>query len=109
MQWIEQQVFYTHSKTILQSIRQKQPIFLLNAQTQELHGVFQRAPDAQLLQQDLTSPPGPHGYQVRHVLSVAASMHLSAQCLTPTLTLKNRIQKYPACQCTNCCQSECGD
>ncbi len=61
-QWVQQQVFYTQSRTIQQSIRQKQPIFLLDAERQEVHGVFQR--DVQLLQQDLTSPPGPQGYQV---------------------------------------------
>lgn len=62
-QWLEQRVFYIQDRTILQSIRQKQPIFLLDAQAQRLHGVFQRVQD--MLQQDLTSPPGQHGYQVR--------------------------------------------
>lgn len=64
------QVFYTRDKTLMQSIRQRHPILLYDAEAQQVHGVYQRTLDAQLLMQDLTSPPGPQGYQVSQAASV---------------------------------------
>lgn len=63
-QCLAQQVFYVKDKNRMQSIRQRHPIFLLDAQAQQLHGVFQRTLDAQQLLQDLTQAPGQRGYQV---------------------------------------------
>jgi len=63
--WVQQQVFYTHDKALMQSIRQQHPVFLWDAQAQQLHGVFRRTEEAQVLQDDLTAPPTPQGYQVR--------------------------------------------
>jgi hypothetical protein len=63
-QWLQQQVFYTHDRALMLSIRHKQPIFLLDAEAQQLHGVFQRTLDNRVLQQDLTQTPGPQGFKV---------------------------------------------
>jgi hypothetical protein len=63
-QWLQQLVFYVKDKNRMQSIRQRHPIFLLDVQAQQLHGVFQRTHDAQQLMQDLTQAPAQRGYKV---------------------------------------------
>lgn len=63
---------------MLQSIRGQQPVFLYDAEAKELHGVFKHTQDAQMLEQDLTTPPGPAGYQVRAVFGVAVGLETSS-------------------------------
>jgi hypothetical protein len=86
-QWLQQQVFYVNDKNLMQSIRQRHPIFLLDAQAQQLHGVFQRTLDAQQLMQDLTQAPAQRGYQVSSLMSacdkgkpIGGTPSISCQC-----------------------------
>lgn len=65
--WVQHQIFYTHDKSLMQSVRQQHPVFLWDAQAQQLHGVFRRTEEPQVLQDDLTAPPTPQGYQVRRL------------------------------------------
>lgn len=62
--WLEQQVFHTHDRDLHLSIRQRHPIFLLDAEGSSIHGVYQRTADTALLLADLTQAPGPQGYEV---------------------------------------------
>lgn len=78
---MQQQVFYTHDRAVMLSIRHKQPIFLLDAEAQQLHGVFQRTLDERVLQQDLTQAPGPRGFEVN------VNDHL----------LQAQLPRYPSC------------